>query len=220
MTTVRVSGFRFTDVLTPNPNHRRATTLSALSAELIRKRVGRVLEESACATPNSWQVVSDASSEQLAEMLRDAEPPPHLLELAHEMPLPGQYEVLYDKSPLAEICLEVLQQRYPVAALTLTLYSQPQPKPSLTLPLAKSLALARCFSRAAPCRGAFSSHADRRRRTGLTFCGRRPAPRSRAWARRARARAPRSTETGACRAATTWHPHQESRCSSYKLCSG
>ena len=105
--------------LTPNPNHRRATTLSALSAELIRKRVGRVLEESACATPNSWQVVSDASSEQLAERLRDAEPPPHLRELAHEMPLPGQHEVLYEKSPLAEICLEVLQQCRTMSALTL-----------------------------------------------------------------------------------------------------
>ena len=107
--------------LTPNPNHRRATTLSELSAELIRKRVGRVLEESACATPNSWQVVSDASSEQLAEMLRHAEPPPHLRELAHEMPLPGQHEVLYEKSPLAEICLEVLQQCRTMSALTLIL---------------------------------------------------------------------------------------------------
>lgn len=71
--------------------------------------------------PNSWQVVSEASSEQLAEMLRDAEPPPHLRELAHEMPLPGQYEVLYEKSPLAEICLEVLQQRCTMATLTLIL---------------------------------------------------------------------------------------------------
>ena len=72
------------------------------------------MEESACAAPSSWQVVSDASSEQLAEMLRDAEPPPHLRELAREMPLPGQYEVLYEKSPLAEICHEVLQRRRPV----------------------------------------------------------------------------------------------------------
>ena len=79
------------------------------------------MEESACATPNSWQVVSDASSEQLAERLRDAEPPPHLRELAHEMPLPGQHEVLYEKSPLAEICLEVLQQCRTMSALTLIL---------------------------------------------------------------------------------------------------
>ena len=143
--------------LTSSQPQRRASTLSVLSAELIRKRVGKVLEEAARAKPNlalvdsksKWHAVRNASNEKLAEMLRDSmgaaapaqspwagksqaetdamramsgsmkgsnvAPPPHLQRLAQDMPLPDQFEVLYEKSPLAEICHEVLQRRRPVS---------------------------------------------------------------------------------------------------------
>ena len=73
---------------------RRASTLSVLSADTIRKRVGSVLEGAARAKPNSrWHAVRNASNEKLAEMMAALSPPPHLQRLADIMPLPGQYEV-------------------------------------------------------------------------------------------------------------------------------
>jgi hypothetical protein len=123
------------------------------------------------------------------------------LYFAQEMPLPGQFEVLYDKSPLAEICHEVI----PTLTLTLTL--------TLSLSLTPTLTLTRCSNSAAPCRGASLSRAARHRSTGHTNSGGWPAPRCRAWPREDWPRAPRRAMAGGLGAATTFLHHQESRCS-------